>query len=363
MKFRTLAVSALTLAMGTTALAQSGPTLKIGDDAPELKDVTWLQGEAISGWKDGEVYVLDFWATWCGPCIRAMPHVQELHEEYADKGVHFIGVSIWPRDGQTPTGDWIDERKDEFTYRFADDNEAGTNANAFMRAAGQNGIPTVMIIDQSGKLAWMGHPMSDMDETLEKIVEGEFDAVTYAKEKQEREERQRKLMEQARPLLQEMERAYHAEEWSKLSAAVDALLRLDEETFSQYALHKYFALIKQGKTAEAQQWGNGMATDLYDDNSGLLNWFAWAIVDPASTLDDDQIDSDLAIKLAKRANELEKGKNPDVLDTLARAYFMDGQYEHAVETVKKAIELEKAEELRAQYEERLQTYQAALESE
>src|SRR5262249_36414263 len=65
-------------------------TLKVGDPAPQLKADKWLQGGEVKAFEPGKVYVVEFWATWCGPCISAMPHLAQLQEHYKDK-VTFIG--------------------------------------------------------------------------------------------------------------------------------------------------------------------------------------------------------------------------------------------------------------------------------
>jgi thiol-disulfide isomerase/thioredoxin len=69
--------------------------LPVGDTAPnwELRD---NEGKLhlLSEYR-GKVVVLDFWATWCGPCAEIMPRMQRLHEKYADQGVVVFGVNSW----------------------------------------------------------------------------------------------------------------------------------------------------------------------------------------------------------------------------------------------------------------------------
>jgi thiol-disulfide isomerase/thioredoxin len=62
----------------------------------ELTFTDVISGKPIDLQKDlkGRVVVLDFWATWCGPCVAEMPHMKQLYAQYKDKGVEFIGVSL-----------------------------------------------------------------------------------------------------------------------------------------------------------------------------------------------------------------------------------------------------------------------------
>ncbi len=66
----------------------------VGQPAPEL-DFTWSTREGLAKLSDlkGKVVVLDFWATWCGPCIRSFPQVKELTAHYADSPVEVVGVT------------------------------------------------------------------------------------------------------------------------------------------------------------------------------------------------------------------------------------------------------------------------------
>ena len=72
--------------------------LSLGDPAPPLFVSRWIKGQKFDRFEPGKVYVLDFWATWCGPCIESFPHLTRLQKQYADKGVTVIGVSIWEED-------------------------------------------------------------------------------------------------------------------------------------------------------------------------------------------------------------------------------------------------------------------------
>ena len=69
-------------------------TLQIGDDAPGLQYSKWVKGTPVTSFEKDRMYVLEFWATWCGPCKAAMPHLSELAKKYEDKAT-FMGVNIW----------------------------------------------------------------------------------------------------------------------------------------------------------------------------------------------------------------------------------------------------------------------------
>lgn len=130
-------------------------TLGVGDPAPALTVNKWVKGEPVASLEKGKAYVVEFWATWCPPCRKAIPHLSELQKKRTD--ITFIGVAASERSGLSTVEKFVTDQGDKMSYRvaFADDNKAITD---WMTAAGQDGIPTAFVVDAEGKIAWIGSP-------------------------------------------------------------------------------------------------------------------------------------------------------------------------------------------------------------
>src|SRR5262245_13836420 len=94
----------LSAALGSSAQAMQPPpsaarpfALMVGDPAPVLSVARWIQGNPVARFEPGRAYVVEFWATWCGPCVRGIPHLTELQARFAGK-VDVIGVDVWEPD-------------------------------------------------------------------------------------------------------------------------------------------------------------------------------------------------------------------------------------------------------------------------
>jgi len=76
--------------------AVAAADLDVGSPAPPLNIEKWIVGEPVvlADGKDKSIYVVEFWATWCGPCIRTIPHMTKLAKTFEKQGVKIIGVSI-----------------------------------------------------------------------------------------------------------------------------------------------------------------------------------------------------------------------------------------------------------------------------
>src|SRR6201999_200289 len=139
-KIRTL----LSLVAGVALAGSANAALKIGDPAPKLQIASWAQGDPVKEFEPGKMYVVEFWATWCGPCRASIPHLNELYQKFKDKGVVVIGQDVWEQE-ENGVAPFIKKMGTNMTYRVALDDKSndtkGAMAATWMEAAGRNGIP------------------------------------------------------------------------------------------------------------------------------------------------------------------------------------------------------------------------------
>jgi thiol-disulfide isomerase/thioredoxin len=157
-------------------------TLKIGDPAPAISTGKWIQGEPITQFEKGKAYLIEFWATWCAPCIEIIPHLNTIHEKYKDKDLVVIGQYVSNKDTEK-VAPFVAKMGTQMAYRIALDNfsefERGAMAQNWGDASGQKSIPTVFLVGKDGKIAWIGHPYGLLlnESIIDGVLEGTFDGI------------------------------------------------------------------------------------------------------------------------------------------------------------------------------------------
>ncbi|WP_142688623.1 TlpA disulfide reductase family protein [Chitinophaga polysaccharea] len=164
---------------------QPGVKVKmLGEPAPSLYISDWIKGSPVTAFEKGRVYVVEFWATWCKPCIAGMPHLSELAEKYK-KDVTVLGISIHERKETTlPVIEkFVAGMGDKMSYNVATEKN-NLMAENWMKAYGERGIPYSFVIDQQGRVAWAGPP-KNLDNVLPQIVSGTWDIKDAAEKRKE----------------------------------------------------------------------------------------------------------------------------------------------------------------------------------
>ncbi len=333
--------------------------LASGSKAPALEVAEFLKGDAVTEFKAGQTYVVEFWATWCGPCVKAFPHLSELQAKHGDK-VKVIGVNIWerPYDEETlaKVKEFVKTQADKMSYTVAYGGPDAKADTAWMKAAGRNGIPSAFIVDGTGTVAWIGHPAT-MDPVLEKVIAGEWNTA----EAKKLEDAEAKDMEAARAqqksrvaLLKARVAARESDDWTPFLKAVDELIASSKEPAStNFRMMKFQTLIGEANQPEA---GYAIGEELIvtgKDDPMVLNEIAWFSVQ------DDSITKrnlDFCLKAANAANDAAKGADGAILDTLARVYWERGENAKAVELQEKAVKLADGTPMAAEMKETLESY-------
>jgi thiol-disulfide isomerase/thioredoxin len=334
----------------TTSISTDTPLAKaltIGDRAPKITADQWWQGTEVKEFAPDRIYVVEFWATWCGPCIAIMPHMGELQREYRDKGVTFIGFTAKdPNNNLNGVSAFLSRRGSQlgYTFAFADDRET---YDAWMTAAKQRGIPCCFVVDGAGKIAYIGHPMY-LDLVLPKVVAGTWSG----------NEVKSLLAAQA-----EVDGVFKALGSSDPEVALKALASLDAN-YPQLSNIPYLVgprinlLVKAKKYGEAKQAAkSAMARAVKQEDAGALQTLSGALRSPGAK-EDPEIAA-LAVQAAEAGLKVAGDKDFVALINVAESYFVLGNHAKAREYGALAIAAAESPQQKQQLEQRVKVYENA----
>ena len=320
--------------------SKSSAELAVGSKAPSLSIDKWVKGSEVdlAKAKSDEVYVVEFWATWCPPCRTSIPHLSQLQKHFKPKGVTFIGISNEKTDVVKKFLDngW----NDKMQYTVAIDKKNKTSED-WMEASGQDGIPTAFVV-KGGKIKWIGHPMMGLDVEVAEAC-GDKEYAAKAKE--------------FKKLGDELGAAIKDDEIDDAIKLIDKMVALRPDE-SRLGMTKYMLLATKKKDKEAAIKA-GTAFVNQTDDAQSLNQIAWTMLTEDEF--EDVRDIKFATMAAKKAMDVTKEKDPAIMDTYARALADGGDIKGAIEWQKKAIALcgddEKYEEMKAELEKTLKGYE------
>ncbi len=342
--------------------------LTIGSVAPELDIEHWIHDgngafDPVTKFEKNKVYVVEFWATWCGPCIAAMPHVVSLQKEYADRGLQIISVSSEPMatiekflQREVPGAKDSDDSPQTFddltrSYCLTTDPDRSTS-KSYMEAASQNGIPCAFLVGKSGHVEWIGHPMS-MDEPLAKVVNDEWDREAFAEEFKEDQH--------ADIIFQEFVKAMRSNKTDEALKILDDYIANGKLASRVAQMQMVKMQVLAGDESRADEL-KVFVTQLLEDESldhEAVNRLAWTIARYANAgkiTDNETVRTALA-KTQAILPSAGKSK-PFVMDTISHLQMALGDKKAAIVTQTEAIEL--ADE---SHKERLQRYLDELTAE
>lgn len=331
--------------------------LSAGQPAPKLEFSKVVKGKAPN-LKDGGIHVVEFWATWCGPCRATIPHLTELAKQYKGK-ISFTGVSVWERGENTQklVEDFVAEMGPKMDYTVVTDTTSGAMAKNWMTAAKQTGIPASFVVGKDGKIAWIGHPMR-LDGVLKQMVEGTFDVKAEVERAKKEADTAAKNRTELQVLLEPYQDALRARDNAKALAELDKIVAKKPEYLERVAMLKFRLLMATDeKTGVA--YAKEMANGPLKKNGIMLINFAWGLIDDAGQYKTH--DYKAAAEIAEIAAKAEPKYAYTAHSLAAQAKFKDGDKDGAVSSIKLAIKLAKElkadEKVLASLEKQLADYQ------
>lgn len=306
-------MSDITCAVGSDDGVETA-VLRLGDPVPAYTP-TWLKGGPVPWLEPGKLYLVECWASWCGPCVGTIPHVDAMHRKYRERGLTVIGQNVWEEDREA-IRTFVEQQGDAMSYPVAVDD--GSFARQWLQAAGVNGIPHAFVV-RDGRLLWRCHPGELKDDDIERMLDGSFDVAAASKAS----EAKSALYGRAMATMEDGD-------WTSAQLSLDAIVgeQGDEEFAQFFQLPLLLGLGKFEDAAElARQMASGALTKPAMDLLGAMAKFRVGVQSPEI----------LALGLEAADKALTEDRSPYMLMMVAEVRALAGQFREAVPLVEEAL--------------------------
>jgi thiol-disulfide isomerase/thioredoxin len=160
--------------------------LLVGDLVPDFAFSEFLEGEPLWALARGTIHVIEFWASWCAPCVQAIPDLNRLQAQHPE--IVVIGVVAMENDDKARA--FVEKKRGEIRYRIAlqaatpqpttqGHRDSGAMTRDWLDASYSSGIPVTFLVDRSGRLAWIGGPR-ELEARLDELLAGRLDIAAAA---------------------------------------------------------------------------------------------------------------------------------------------------------------------------------------
>ncbi|WP_213257226.1 TlpA disulfide reductase family protein [Bradyrhizobium sp. sBnM-33] len=322
--------------------------LRMASPAPSLKVENWLRGEPLTNFQPGKVYIVEFWASWCGPCVGAMPHLIELQAKYKDEGLEVVGVAASEEapiadQARTKLDAWLTEKFSNLNYRIGFDSTGEMN-KLWMDASSSLGIPRSFVVDRDGHIAFIGHPIQ-IDDVLPKIINGTWRTSYQAKAADAKRIAADQRLARELSILQTIRPAMEAKDWPAALSAVEEGIAAMPDNLKFREIHADLLLHKMRDTATGFQVLRQLVRDAIEKQSEAVRGLATVmrqLFDP----ENDKAHLPRAERFAigrdvsehiLNSGQASGGLNFYSYGVVAQYYYESGDKQRAIELIERAM--------------------------
>ncbi|MEI6178778.1 MAG: TlpA disulfide reductase family protein [Verrucomicrobiota bacterium] len=327
MKYALIAAMVLATVPAVAQQAAPAPTLVAGSEVKieSLIEAKWVQGDPLKAFEPGKIYMFECWATWCGPCIASIPHINELHKKFYDKGLRLYGMSIW-EDDYAKVENFVKAKGEGMSYPVAFTGRGSSFEINWLKPAGVNSVPCALIV-KDGKLVLRSRFLNVTDDLIEALLAGGETSQKAITEFENGEKTAEKIM----ALIREFSLASQKSD----AAAMEKILVEIEKTdpnMMQLPMMKIDILMVRKEFAAAIK----MLEELPDPQQRQMtsSMMAGKI---ASEKDSDAYPVDFVKTIVKDQEKISALQNPVGLVTLSNLQWRVGDKEAALKSANSAV--------------------------